>query len=423
MIELEGVVFPFEDTGEAPLSLLPLAARRALDVVGFRLPLEGYQSLSMDERADLAFAGSVDSVDAGVVERIVKRSTMPAARIKPVADPDPQNPPDQLTAALGSRRAIEPLTWTKLRALDRYTLVHVMRRSIAHDDPSRLEAALLEILPKRDRVTAAPRRDAAPTSRRRDSREDNDLPAASTRSPLSQREALPAALGGFFGNELEGRPASAPPPRPESLWSPPPARDSADHRSAPISDVPPVLGPSRAASNLPAERRPAEGRPERAPADDAPTISTHLTEDGDVHMVDVAHKVPTLRRATATGSVYMRPDTAQRVARNDAPKGEVLATARIAGIMAAKQTPHLIPLCHPIALTSVEVLIDIDTPSGIVNVTVVTEAFDRTGVEMEALTAVSAACLTIYDMLNGIDRDLTISDIRLVQKSGGRTRA
>ena len=406
MVDLEGVVFPFEDTGETPLALLPLAARRALDFVGFRLALEGYQSLTLDDRAALAVAGSADHVDAGAVERIIKRSTMPATRIKPVADPDPTNPPDQLTTALGSRRAIEPLTWSKLRSLDRYTLVHVMRRSIAHDDPSRLEAALLEILPKRDRVTAAPRRERErELPRRRDSREDDDAsPAPSAKSPLSNREGLPAALGGAFGIDFESRSPSAP-PRQEAPLS---GRDDYRSGARAISDVPPVLA------------RPRSNRPD--PRDDAPSISTHLTDEGDVHMVDVAHKAPSLRRATATGLVRMRPETAQRVARNDAPKGEVLATARIAGIMAAKNTPHLIPLCHPIALTSVEVLIDIDAPAGIVNVTVVTECFDRTGVEMEALTAVSAACLTVYDMLKGIDRELSISDIRLVSKSGGKSR-
>lgn len=407
MVDLEGVVFPFEDTGETPLALLPLAARRALDFVGFRLPLEGYQSLTLDDRAALAVAGSADHVDASAVERIIKRSTMPATRIKPIADPDPTNPPDQLTTALGSRRAIEPLTWAKLRSLDRYTLVHVMRRSIAHDDPSRLEAALLEILPKRDRVTAAPRRERE-AARRRDSREDDDdVPAPSAKSPLSNREALPAALGGSFGLDFESRPPSPPPARQEA-WSPPSARDDYRSGARAISDVPPALA------------RPRSNRPD--PRDEAPSISTHLTDEGDVHMVDVAHKAPSLRRATATGCVRMRPETAQRVARNDAPKGEVLATARIAGIMAAKNTPHLIPLCHPIALTSVEVLIDIDAPAGVVNVTVVTECFDRTGVEMEALTAVSAACLTIYDMLKGIDRELGITDIRLVSKTGGKSR-
>ena len=418
MVDLEGVVFPFEDTGETPLALLPLAARRALDFVGFRLPLEGYQSLALDDRAALAVAGSVDHVDAATVERIVKKSTMPATRIKPVADPDPTNPPDQLTTALGSRRAIEPLTWSKLRALDRYTLVHVMRRSIAHDDPSRLEAALLEILPKRDRVTAAPRRDRErerereTPARRRDAREDDEeITIPSARPPHSARDALPAALGGSFGLDLESRPPSPPPQRHEGPRSVPSLRDdprSGPPSARPISDVPPVLA------------RPRSHRPD--PRDEGPSISTHLTEEGDVHMVDVAHKTPSLRRATAAGAVHMRPETAHRVARNDAPKGEVLATARVAGIMAAKNTPHLIPLCHPIALTSVEVLIDIDAPAGVVNVTVVTECFDRTGVEMEALTAVSAACLTIYDMLKGIDKELVISDIHLISKTGGKSR-
>jgi cyclic pyranopterin phosphate synthase len=117
----------------------------------------------------------------------------------------------------------------------------------------------------------------------------------------------------------------------------------------------------------------------------------------------------------------MRPETARRLARNDTPKGDVLASARIAGILAAKRTPELIPLCHHVAVTSVEVALDLEPASGTLSVTATVEAMDRTGVEMEALTAVSVACLTIYDMLKGIDRDMIVSDIRLVTKTGGKT--
>lgn len=138
-------------------------------------------------------------------------------------------------------------------------------------------------------------------------------------------------------------------------------------------------------------------------------------------MVDVAGKAPSVRRAVASGFVRMKPETIARVARRDAPKGEVLATARLAGIMAAKRTSDLIPLCHAVALTGVEVHLDLDTAAGRVNVTAVAEALDRTGVEMEAMVAVSVACLTIYDMLKGIERGMIIGEVKLLEKSGGRT--
>ena len=138
-------------------------------------------------------------------------------------------------------------------------------------------------------------------------------------------------------------------------------------------------------------------------------------------MVDVAGKDITARRAVASGSVRMARDTIARLSRNDTPKGEVLATARLAGIMAAKRTHDLIPLCHPLPLTNVAVHLDIDTAGLRVNVTAVAEAVARTGVEMEALTAVSVACLTLYDMLKGIDREMVISEVKLLEKSGGKT--
>jgi cyclic pyranopterin phosphate synthase len=152
-------------------------------------------------------------------------------------------------------------------------------------------------------------------------------------------------------------------------------------------------------------------------------ISTHLTARGEVRMVPVADKPVTRRLAVAAGSVRMRPETIARLARGDAPKGEVLAAARIAGILAAKRTPELIPLCHGVALTHVAVDLAIDEPGAAVRVTAAAEAMDRTGVEMEAMVAVSAACLTVYDMLKGMDREMVIGDVRLLEKSGGRTGA
>jgi cyclic pyranopterin phosphate synthase len=152
-------------------------------------------------------------------------------------------------------------------------------------------------------------------------------------------------------------------------------------------------------------------------------VSNHLTSAGEVHMVDVARKPVTERRAIARGSVRMRKETLARLVNRDAPKGEVLATARLAGIMAAKRTQELIPLCHPVALTHLEVQLATEerADGGAVHVTAIVDAFDRTGCEMEALCAVTTACLTVYDMLKGIDRDMVISDIVLIEKSGGRS--
>jgi len=159
--------------------------------------------------------------------------------------------------------------------------------------------------------------------------------------------------------------------------------------------------------------------PSAAPAADQ--LSTHIGPRGEVRMVPVANKPATHRRAVAAGSVRMRPETAARIARGDAPKGEVLATARLAGIMAAKRTPELIPLCHGVALTHVAVELAVDEPGAAVHVTATAEAVDRTGVEMEAMVAVTAACLTIYDMLKGVDREMVIGEVRLLEKSGGRS--
>jgi len=153
----------------------------------------------------------------------------------------------------------------------------------------------------------------------------------------------------------------------------------------------------------------------------AGTLSNHLNQAGEVHMVDVARKPKTERRAIARGSVEMRADTLARLMGRDAPKGEVLATARVAAVMAAKRTHEIIPLCHAVALTHLDVKIEIDEEASALHVTAVADAYDRTGCEMEAMVAVSTACLTIYDMLKGIDRDIVIGDVKLMEKSGGRS--
>ncbi len=148
---------------------------------------------------------------------------------------------------------------------------------------------------------------------------------------------------------------------------------------------------------------------------------THLNDKGEARMVDVSDKAATHRTARAEGFISMLPETLALVEAGDAKKGDVLATARIAGIMAAKRTHELIPLCHPLMITKATVTFAPQKqPAGIL-VSAEVKVTGQTGVEMEALTAVSVACLTIYDMLKAADRAMTISGIRLIEKSGGRS--
>jgi cyclic pyranopterin phosphate synthase len=148
---------------------------------------------------------------------------------------------------------------------------------------------------------------------------------------------------------------------------------------------------------------------------------THLGTRGEAHMVDVSAKSATERIAVAEGRVVMTAKTLDLVRRGDAKKGDVLGTARIAGIMAAKRTHELIPLCHPLALSQVEVDVTPDPKLPGVNVRARVKVSGKTGVEMEALTAVSVACLTIYDMVKAVERGMRIEGIRLLEKSGGRS--
>jgi cyclic pyranopterin phosphate synthase len=148
---------------------------------------------------------------------------------------------------------------------------------------------------------------------------------------------------------------------------------------------------------------------------------THLAEGGAAHMVDVAEKPVTERLAVAEGAVLMAPATLDMIRAGDAQKGDVIGTARIAGIMAAKRTHELIPLCHPIALSAIEIEIEPDAALPGLRVRATTKIADRTGVEMEALTAVAVACLTIYDMAKAVDRGMELTAIRLVEKRGGRS--
>jgi cyclic pyranopterin phosphate synthase len=148
---------------------------------------------------------------------------------------------------------------------------------------------------------------------------------------------------------------------------------------------------------------------------------THLDERGQARMVDVGAKDITQRRAVARALVRMTPATAAAIAAGDAPKGDVLATARIAGIQAAKRTSELIPLCHPLPLDKVTVDAEVDAGAGLVTITAEARVTARTGVEMEALTAVSVAALTVYDMVKGIERGVEIASVVLVEKTGGKS--
>lgn len=146
---------------------------------------------------------------------------------------------------------------------------------------------------------------------------------------------------------------------------------------------------------------------------------SHVNQAGEARMVDVSEKPLTARTAIAEGFIAMKPDTLELLMKGDAPKGDVLATARIAGIMAAKRTHEFIPLCHPLALTKVAIeLAPNNQPPG-VRVVAEVKTTGRTGVEMEALTAVSVTCLTLYDMLKAVDRAMSFEGIRLTEKSGG----
>ncbi len=148
---------------------------------------------------------------------------------------------------------------------------------------------------------------------------------------------------------------------------------------------------------------------------------THIGASGEAHMVDVGDKAETTRVAVAEGVVTMKPETLSLIIEGNAKKGDVIGTARLAGIMAAKQTANLIPLCHPLMLTKVTVDIVEDRTLPGLRVTATVKLSGKTGVEMEALTAVSIACLTIYDMAKAADKGMEIGSIRLLEKSGGKS--
>jgi len=288
-------LFRFDGVDDS-FDLLPLAARRALDLAGRKLSLEGFRSLPVAERRRLAELGETESVDVARVVALVAAGLPPALVVPALADPSPVAAEDDVVAAFGPQRPIPPASWSALSPLERYALTKVARGK----NSARLEQAYAEI-----------------------------------------------------------------------------------------------IGQS--------------------------AFSSHVAPEGGVRMVAVGGKEPTRRRAEAESRVSMNAEAFERASRADAPKGDVLGTARVAAIMAAKRTSELIPLCHPLSLTQVNVQLSLDAAARAINVAVVVECFDRTGVEMEALTAASVAALTVYDMLKAFDRSMEIGPTRLTQKSGGRS--
>ena len=148
---------------------------------------------------------------------------------------------------------------------------------------------------------------------------------------------------------------------------------------------------------------------------------SHLDESGRARMVDVTAKDVTLREAVAKGSVRMRPETLALIQSGSVPKGDVLAVAQVAGVMAAKRTHELIPMCHSLLLSAIDVRLEPDEKESAVQITATVRTTGKTGVEMEALTAVAVAALTIYDMCKAVDRGMRIEGVRLVRKSGGKS--
>jgi cyclic pyranopterin monophosphate synthase len=282
------------DGVDATLDLLPLAARRALDVAGLKLSLETWRSLPLAARRAIAEAGSGAAVDLSQLQ--VALGDAPVGNIERSRDPDITSVPPELSEVFGAGRPISQALWNALSPLDRYALVKVVGRG----KPERIDAAYAEI-----------------------------------------------------------------------------------------------VGHS--------------------------ALSTHLAPAGGARMVDVTQKAASLRHAVAESRVVMSADAFTRVKTASVPKGDVLGTARLAGIMAAKRTAELIPLCHPLALTKLDLALELDDQTSAITLRATVQAFDRTGVEMEALTAVSVAALTVYDMLKGIDRAMEIGPTRLVAKSGGRS--
>jgi cyclic pyranopterin phosphate synthase len=187
-----------------------------------------------------------------------------------------------------------------------------------------------------------------------------------------------------------------------------------------IGLVVPVFGRRVTAPMIGSPQTP-QGSMNDTPDSAAAPALTHFDAQGQAHMVDVGGKAQTHRIARASGSIRMQPATLAAIAGGSAKKGDVLGVARIAAIQAAKRTAELIPLCHPLPLTHVAVEFALDEPASAVHCTVQAETLGRTGVEMEALTAVQVGLLTIYDMVKAIDRGMVMGDIRVLEKHGGKS--
>lgn len=291
----DAMLYRFDGVDEQ-LDLVPMAARRAFDLAGRHVSLEGWRSLPLALRKNLVQAGAAPAVDVDRVREAAAAAVPAGDPMEATADPSHTAVPEDVARVFGRERPVPDSVWSTLSPLDRYTLAKVCRRG------------------RRDRIDAA-------------------------------------------YEEIIGR----------------------------------------------------------------SSVSSHLSPSGEARMIDVGSKAPSERRAVGESRVRMSIGAFERLRDGDGPKGDVLGTARIAGIMAAKRTADLIPLCHPIALTKVSVEFDLDTAESTVRIVATVEARDRTGVEMEALTAASVGALTIYDMLKSVDRGMTIGPTELVSKSGGRS--
>jgi cyclic pyranopterin monophosphate synthase len=148
---------------------------------------------------------------------------------------------------------------------------------------------------------------------------------------------------------------------------------------------------------------------------------THINEEGRAKMVDVSKKEDTTREAVAMGSIFMEKETLERIQEGTIKKGDVLSVAQVGGIMAGKNTPHIIPMCHPIMISGCDINFKLDFKNSKIDITATTKTVGKTGVEMEALTAVTVAALTIYDMCKAIDKEMVIGNIMLMKKSGGKS--
>jgi cyclic pyranopterin phosphate synthase len=281
---------------DSSLKLVPLAARRALDALGAKLSLEGFQSLTIEAKEALTEAGSLAVVDLQKARAALTGASPPPEPLTPEGDLSDRSPPDSVRARLGAARPLSDKMWQSISPLDRYALSKVTGR---HNE-ERIQGAY---------------------------------------------------------DEIVGQSA----------------------------------------------------------------VSTHVRPAGGVHMVSISEKTVSRRRAKAECWVKMSPDAFERLMRAEAPKGDVLGTARLAGLMAAKRTADLIPLCHPLALEHAEIDFEEYPEEKRLRILCSVTVEARTGVEMEAMVGANLAALTVYDMLKSIDRKMELGPTRLLEKSGGRS--